>query len=226
VASPPVVQAVRCRLDYQTGEGSDLGSRFFLTYEGSAPSGANCNTLAGDIETAWAAHLAALITSAESLVEVDVLDLGSDMGASGFWTGSTAGTRSGVEVPVNCCGNVEFNIARRYRGGKPRMYLPPPSQGDLQDAGHWTSAYVTATNSAVAAFFAALEALSIGSMGTLAHVNISFYKGVYTTTPPWRGPGYRYPPKYRDTPLIDVVAGYATKSMVGSQRRRRAATTF
>jgi hypothetical protein len=225
VASPPVAQAVRVKLDYTQRDGFLAGSRFFLSYSGSAPTGANCATLAGDVETAWLADLAPLIDDDFALTEVDVLDLSSDSGASGFWTGSEYGTRDGDVLTANVANNVEFNIARRYRGGKPRMYLPPGVQGDLSDNRSWNSDFESATHSGVTAFFAALEALTIGAMGTLAHVNISFYHGVWTTSPPWRGPGFKYPPKYRDTALLDVVTGYAQKVVVGSQRRRRSSTT-
>jgi hypothetical protein len=226
MATPPVAQAVRARLDYTESDNFLGGSRFFLTYTGSAPTGANLNTLAGDIEAAWVSHLAPLVNEDFTLSEIDCLDLSSDTGASGYWSGSEAGSRSGAVIPANCCTNIEFDIARRYRGGKPRMYLPAGVQGDLEDVGHWSGSFITAVNSGIGAFFSELEGLSIGAMGTLAHANISFYHGVNTSSPPWRGPGYKYPPKYRDTVLIDPVASYATKGVVGSQRRRRTATTY
>ena len=224
--SPPAVQAVRCKLDYVQVDSSLGGSRFYLAYTGSAPSPSNCSTLAADIGTQWASHLAGFVNTGFSLGEVDVLDLASSSGSSGQDNTVHAGTDTGAVLPASICVNVEYNIARRYRGGKPRMYLPAPNQTRLQDEGHWTTAYASGLNTAMAAFFTALEALSIGSMGTLSHVNISFFHGVNTSTPPWRGPGYKYPPKYRDTPLVDAVEGYATKLLVGSQRRRRNATTY
>lgn len=223
--SPPPFQGVRVRLIYTQGDGSFAGNRFYLSYSGSAPTPANCVTLAGDVATAWAAHIAGLVGPGSGLTEVDVLDLASSSGASGQWTGAEGAGRTGTGIPYNCATNVEFNIARRYRGGKPRMFLPPPTAADLTDEGHWTLAFISASNTGVAAFFSALEALSIGSMGTLAHVNVSFFHGKATTTPPWRGPGYKYPPAYRASALVDAVEGYATKAEVGSQRRRRTATT-
>jgi len=227
--TPPVVQAVRCKLDYTQTDSELGGSRFYLSYTGSAPTPANCTTLAGDIGSAWASHIAPLICTDYSLTEVDVLDLASATGASGQDTTLHNPSGGTPVLPANVAQNVEFNIARRYRGGKPRMYFPPANQGELKDTGHWADAWLGTVNTAVAAFFAQLEALTIGSMGTLAHVNISFYHGKDTNQPPaghWRGPGYRYPPLYRTTPLVDVVEGYSLKSVVGSQRRRRLATTY
>ena len=78
---------------------------------------------------------------------------------------------------------------------------------------------------AIAAFFTAIEALSVGSMGTLAHVLLSYYSGYSTTTPPWRGPGFKYPPKYRSAAQLMTVECYSTKAVIGSQRRRRTSTT-
>jgi hypothetical protein len=222
----PASPCIRVRLIYNDGDGQLAGNRLYFSYSGSAPSPANCVTLAGDVESAWASHIAGLCASGQyDLTEIDVLDIASDSGSSGQWTGSSGSTRSGTPLPLQCATNIEFNIARRYRGGKPRMYLPPGVTGDLATGGQYGGTFVSAVNTAVAAFISEIEALSIGSMGTLQHVNLSYYSGVYTTTPPWRGPGFKYPPKYRSEALLDTVEGYACKTEVGSQRRRRTATS-
>lgn len=223
--TPPVVQAVRVHLNYKETDGALSGNRFHIAYSGSAPTPGNCATLAGDISSAWNSNLASLVNVDWSLYEVDVLDLASETGASGQDDTIHAGTSSGTVLPANSATNVEFDIARRYRGGKPRIYLPPTVAGNMLDPGHWQPSFISGVNTQVAAFFAAIAALSIGSMGTLNHVNISFYNGVYTTTPPWRGPGYKYPPKYRTTPLVDNISGYSCKAVIGSQRRRRTASS-
>jgi hypothetical protein len=210
---------------YSQLSGFEGGSRFYLSYSGSAPSPANCVTLATDIGTAFGTELKGLINVNWTLAKVDVLDLATSSGASGEATPGIACTRSGAALPANIATDIEYNIARRYRGGKPRMYLPGPVQGDQTNESEWAGSFVSAVNTDIAAFFANLEALSIGSMGTLQHVNVSFYHGVYTTTPPWRGPGYKYPPKYRDTVVVDAIEGYDTKSLIGTQKRRRQATT-
>lgn len=226
--SPPSVAAVRCKLDYLNADNFLAGSRFYLTYSGSPPTAANCNTLAGDIGTAWASHIAAYITNTWTLNEIDVLDLGSTSGASAVFAATAAGTASPPAPPSSVAVNVEFDIARRYRGGKPRMYFPQSTNANLANNSQWSGSFVTTFNSAVSAFFAQLNALSIGSMGTLQHSNISFFHGVDKNQPPtgtWRGPPHPYPPAYRTTPLVDVVENYSTKATVGSQKRRRTATT-
>jgi hypothetical protein len=227
MAAPPLpdVPVVRCRLDYQDTTSLRSGSRFFLSYTGSAPSGANCTTLAGDIEAAWVTNLQTLINDNFALVEVDVLDIATDAGLSGQWTGTEAGTRSGTPTPNQVANNVEFGIARRYRGGKPRMYLPGGVMADLNDAATWEATFVTDSENAVAAFFAEIEGLSVGSMGTLKHVNLSYYQGYRTRM---TGGGQQtFAPKYRSpNALHDDITGYFGKRELGSQRRRRTSTTY
>lgn len=225
MATPPLpeVPCVRCRLIYTQTDSFDAGSRFYLSYTGSAPSGANCVTLAGDIAAAWASDLAGQFTTNFVLTEVDVLDIATDSGLSGQWTGSHAGTNAGPILTAAAASNVEFGIARRYRGGKPRMFFPPASHNETVDPGHWSSAYTGGLETAVGTFFGAIEALSIGSMGTLAHVNLSYYSGYTNVEIPGRRA--RSIPTYRDVAKHDVVTGYFAKALIGSQRRRRAATT-
>ncbi|MBA0083754.1 MAG: hypothetical protein HRJ53_02045, partial [Acidobacteria bacterium Pan2503] len=119
--------------------------------------------------------------------------------------------------------NVEFNIARRYRGGKPRIYLPPGGGGDLVDNAHWSSSFISTTNTNVAGFFGAIEALSVGAIGTLAHVLLSYFHG-FTNETDSSGRAEAVP-NYKATATHDVVTGYSAKSLVSTQRRRRTATT-
>lgn len=215
----PDVPCVRIHCQWSEGGALQAGSRFYLSYSGSAPSGANCATLAADVGTAWSAHLAAIISNNWTLDEVDVIDIASHSGASGQATPSVVGTRSGTGLPNQVANNVEFDISRRYRGGKPRIFLPGACEADLATQATWSSAFIGDSNAACVAFFAALEALSIGSMGTLAHVNLSYYLGFHNVTN--TSGRVRSAPLYRATAIHDTVVGYATKATLGSQRRRR-----
>lgn len=219
----PASPCVRVRLIYDTTAVKAAGNRFYISYTGSAPTAENCQSLASDISGFWGTHLAPLIWNEIALVEVDILDLASDAGAAGGWTGTVDGTRSGTLIPDSVANNVEFDIARRYRGGKPRMYLPPGVAGDLAAANEWSSDFVSDTQSGVEAFFAAIAGDSVGSMGTLAHVNLSYYQGFKNFTFP--SGREKAVPQYRATALVDAITGYAAKAIVGSQRRRRTATS-
>jgi hypothetical protein len=219
----PDVPCVRVRVIWNEGANGEGGFRFYLKYSGSAPTGANCVTLATDIGDAYLANLAPLHSDYGAVNEIDVLDIATDSGLSGQWNGTVAGSRSGVGLPDQCATNLEYGIARRYRGGKPRSFLLPGNNGDLSDEGHWGTTFLGEVNSGASAFFAAIAALSIGAMGTLAHVNLSYYKGFTNVT---NSSGReRAVPTYRDTALHDDITGYSAKAVIGSQRRRRASTT-
>jgi hypothetical protein len=227
MATPPLpdIPCIRVRLDYRFAP-SEGGNRFFVSYTGGPPSGADCTTIAGDIATAWTSFIAPLCSGDITLVEIDVLDIASDTGFSGQWTGSVVGSRSGTGLLYQSAANVEYDIARRYRGGKPRIYLPAGVEGDLLDQSHWDTTFINSLNSDVAGFFGAVEAITAGSTSLSHHVNLSFYSGV---NPPTTDPGsgrVKQSNKYRATALHDNISGYAAKAMVSSQRRRRAATTF
>jgi len=220
----PASPCLRVRLDYTNTDTFLAGSRFFLSYAGAAPTGGNCATIASDIAGYWATDLAGLVNADWSLTEVDVLDIASDTGASGQWHGNNAGTLSGNNLPSQSAINVEYDISRRYRGGKPRMFLPAPTSGQLLDVGHYSSTFIGDVNTGVAAFFAAIAALSVGAVGALAHVNLSYYKGFTNIT---NSSGReRAVPTYRSSALLDTVTGYSCKGVIGSQRRRRTATTY
>lgn len=220
----PASNCVRCKLDYTQTDNVLGGSRFYLAFTGTAPTAANCSTLASHIATAWGNELASLVHQSWTLTEVDVQDISSLTGASGNWTGSSGGSESGAECPANAAQNIEFGITRRYRGGKPRMYLPPSGAANLQDASHWTSAQQSALQTNIAAFFAAITGTAVGGMGTMSHVNLSYYSGFKNIT---NSSGRtRAVPQYRDTALVDPVTNYIVRTLVGSQRRRRSAVSY
>lgn len=220
----PASPVMRVRLDYTQSDGAKGGSRFYLGYAGASPTPGNCATLASDIASAWSSELASSANEGWALTEIDVLDIASISGASGQWAGNEPGTVAGADMPAQTAINVEFGIARRYRGGKPRMFLPPNVQANTADASHWSASLVTGVNTAMAAFFSNIEALSIGAVGALTHVNVSYYSGFTNIT---NSSGRtRAVPTYRHTALVDTVESYITKAEFGSQRRRRVATTY
>jgi hypothetical protein len=220
----PASPCVRVRMDFTNTDGTLAGNRFYLSYGGSAPTGGNCATLGSDIAASWLTRMAPYTHEDWALTEVDVLDIATYTGLSGQWTGSNAGTYSGNAVPANCAMNVEFGIARRYRGGKPRIFWPPPGYNSLLDNSHWDSTILGDVNTATAALFTDIAALSIGAFTPLAHVNLSYYAGFKNIA---NSSGReRAVPQYKDTATLDSITGYFAKAIVGSQKRRRTATTY
>lgn len=219
----PDVPCVRVRLVYTEGGGLEAGNRFYLSYTGTAPTAANCSALAASIDGLWATDLAPLTSSNLALSEVDVLDIATNRGLSGQSLIAHAGSRAGTSLPFQCATNVEFNIANRYRGGKPRLYFLPGTESDIATNATWGGTFIAAVNAGFTAFFAGIAALSIGAMGTLGHVNLSYYSG-FTNIANSSG-RERAVPTYRPTAIHDPVTGYSCKAVISSQRRRRTSTT-
>ena len=226
MTTPPLPEnpTMRVRLDYQNSAGQSLGSRFYLQYAGAAPSGANCIAIATAIAAAWQTNLDGHVQEDYSLNEVDVLDISSYSGLSGQWTGDYPGTDDSALLPGNAASNIEFGIARRYRGGKPRMFLPPPGQTSLSNDSKWTDTFQTNLQSGFEAFMTAVQAIDVGAVGALTHVNLSYYRG-FTNHTSTSG-RERAVPTYRANALADVITSYSVKAVVGSQRRRRTSTTY
>jgi len=229
VATPPDPDnpTIRVRLDWTEADGFKGGNRIYLNYSDGPPTATQCQALATYIlTTLFPATLASLISNNWALTEVDVLDITTESGLSGTHTGSAAGTRGTSSLPAQCATNIEFNIVERYRGGKPRIYLPPGLTTDLANPSTYNSTYQNAMGVAWGDFIDDMEITGLVSANDLTHVDLSYYKGYATTTPPWRGPGFKYPPKYRPTAVSRVVQSYAVKTLLSSQKRRRAATTY
>lgn len=219
----PASPCLRVRLIWNEGVPGEGGVRFYLSYAGSAPTGANCISIATDIAAAVSSDLLGVTPNDITYNEVDVLDIATDSGLSGQWNGTDEGTRGAAGLPYQVATNVEYGIARRYRGGKPRGYWPFGVMGDLATDATWSSGFVTAVNTAVGNFFTAVEAISVGAVGALHHVNLSYYKS-FMNVPNSSG-RERAVPQYRPTALLDTITGYSTKVVLGSQKRRRTSTT-
>lgn len=220
VPPDPDTPCLRVRFGGSDGADGHWGNRLYFKYSSGPASAADLATFAGDVITQWTSHLAPLVVTAFSLTEVDVLDITSHTGLSNVTTTSVAGTRSGAAIANQVCFNMEFDIARRYRGGKPRIYAPFGTATDQFDGAKWQASFPGVCNTAFAAFIAALEAVALATITAVSHVNLSYYQGFTNVT---NSSGRtRAAPKYRSPNAIhDTVIGYAGKVEYGSQRRRR-----
>jgi hypothetical protein len=219
----PDVACMRVRCTGTDDIQNTWGVRFYLKYAGSAPTGSNCSTLASDISSAWASNLSSLLRSGSDLTEVDVLDIATASGFSGQATTTQAGSRTGGPLPASTAMNVEYGIQFRYRGGKPRGYYPFGTDTDLNDQSHWTTTFQALVQTGINDFFSAVTALSVGAVGALGHVDLSYYHGFTNVTNP--SGRTRAVPTYRATALHRDVISYIPKLVISSQRRRINATT-
>jgi hypothetical protein len=214
---------MRVRMSGTDNSGSSWGTRFYLAYGGSAPSGAQCIALATQISSLYGAHLAPLVVPATTMDLVDVIDIATSNGLSGQNTTSVPGLRTGTALPAQVAMNVEYGIAERYRGGKPRGFWPLGIETDLLNVSDWDSTFITAVNNGITGFFTDIEAFVVTGVGPFRHVDLSYYHG-FTVVVDSSGRSHNVP-TYRPTALVRDVTGYFAKPVLGSQKRRRTATT-
>lgn len=217
---PTVTNTIRVHAGFTQDTGAS-GSRMFFTYTGGPPTSTDLTSMAASIAGFWNTLLCPYMVDSSTLVEIGCTDLNVTSGAQGIWSGSHNGGMTGALLPASAAAVIDFKILRRYRGGKPRIYLPAPDATALANEQQWTNTFQGNLHTAFNTFISDVTGLSYTSFTVQAHANVSYYSGVYTTTPPWRGPGYKYPPKPRSSPVTpDAVIATLVRPTVGSQRRR------
>jgi hypothetical protein len=217
---PSVANGLKCDLGYSIGDDTHALTRLHFLSSGGPPSGATLGTLAVDIANDWSTDLRAIFSSAVALTSVTLTDISSTSGAQGAWTGSQAGTRAGSAVPANVCVLMHHNIARRYRGGKPRSYVPFGVTGDLASPQTWGGAFTGNILTSWAAFIAHILAHVVSGYQLMSFVNVSYYSG-FTNVPYGSPTKYRRIPTLRaGGPITDQITSSTPESRVASQRRR------
>lgn len=220
---PPVVpDVIRFRLTGTLSNDAAWGVRVYSSYTGGTPSVANMLTLCEGMGTAWEANLSAFQSTDTTLTAVDGVDLSATDGAGNTADVSYSGSLAQPDLPNQCAAVIKFDIARRYRGGKPKMFLPTAGGTTLQDESHFTDTYCNDLGAAANSFNDNVKALYADAVTLTGIVNVSFYEGFTSVQNPitlrWRNV-----PTYRAVALVDVVGGFTVDPVMGSQKRRRLA---
>lgn len=217
-ALPNVNRVIRVQLLMNVG--SDLASqnRFYVQYSGTPPTVANLNTWLTTMVTHWTTRIAPLCTPTVVLVGIEATDLTSTSSAQGFVSASVPGTRAGQGLPAATAVVISQHIARRYRGGKPRVYLPAGAGPDLLTLQTWTAAFISAVAAGWTNFMADIQGDFVPAGAGPTIVNVSFFQGFTNKTFP---SGRTRPvPTPRATPVIDAVTSFTVNGKMASQRRR------
>src|SRR5215469_2956240 len=98
MTAPPLPEspALRVRLSGTDDSNSTWGTRFYIGYGGSAPSGAQCAAIATQVSSLYGSHLASLVFTGVTMNLVDVVDIASTSGLSGQSSAAVVGTRAGA----------------------------------------------------------------------------------------------------------------------------------
>lgn len=215
---PPVPQHLRTDVGFSIGGSTPTHIRQFWAFTGSAPSSATALAIAQHLRGLYVTNVVPLMPTNWSLTNVTCTDLSTTSGAVGVATGGTFGSRPGEQNSANDAVVVHFLISRRYRGGKPRNYIPMGVAGDQTQSRNWTTAFITTATTAMNAIQTGMKGFASGGVTISTQTNVSYYKG-FTT---YNGSGGR--PKVRNTlratPVTDTITGLVVDTRIGSQRRR------
>jgi hypothetical protein len=198
-----VTGVVRFDLQFTVGEDANVRSHFDMAASGGPFTTANLNAAAAQAVTSFGNNLKTVVGPNAFFSGAFCTDLSNPAAPQGFASGSVTGTGGTGPMTAETCTLINFKIARRYRGGHPRIYLPSAGQSQLLDSQKWLAAYVTASSGSWASFITQMQ--SFGGPPTLGQqVAVSYYLGG----------------ALRGTPVVDPVTAAICNTKPGSQRRR------
>lgn len=217
-ALPNVPKVVRVDSHFQEATDPNVMVRMFLRYSGTL-SLADATQWCQNIATASAAFWLANGQPTLTLVLTELTDLTSPTAPQVQNSTSQSGTSSAHPLAAGTAMVIKYKIARRYRGGHPRAYLPGMSGLWLQTPTLWAAASAAGVLTDWNTFLASsVNNATIPTAGTLDHVNISYYQGFTNHTYP--SGRVKAIPTPRATPLVDAITGTAVNLTPASQRRR------
>jgi hypothetical protein len=217
-ALPNVAKVIRVDLFQALGGDANARDRIFFAFAGAGPAVADLNTLANTIVTAWTNNVRAIQDTASSLTLVQITDLTTASGAQTQVTAAVAGTNASPRGSASLAVVIKFRIARRYRGGHPRLYLGGIPPNNLTTAQVWSAGFTAGVQTGWAGFITAIQAAPPAALGALTHVNVSYFLGFHNVTFP--SGRQRAVPTLRVIPITDSVISYAVNPRPASQRRR------
>lgn len=215
---PVVPQVMSIRSHWHVGGDTNAVTSTHFKYLGGSPSGGILTFVAEAVAAAGGEWLKPLMSAQNTSSAVELTDLNTKTGAKVSVAGFGAGNRAGTALPANCSLLLNLNVARRYRGGKPRNYLPFGVESDLENETSWTGTFQALAQTNINAWIGKLasiahEGFSFGNM-----VGLSYYNG--STWHQGANGDWKEIPTKRSEPYSDVIVSASCNKIIGSQRRR------
>jgi hypothetical protein len=216
-ALPSVSKVVR--VDYHFSEAADpnVQIRTFWQYSGTLSLG-DATTWLASMQSALATFMASYMQPTITLAFSELTDLSSPTAPQVVNSTGATGGAGAAPLSAGVAMVMKYHITRRYRGGKPRAYLPGMSSAYLTTPTEWNPASLANVTAGWITHLTAIAAATPVAAGTGTHVNISYYQGFTNHTYP---SGRVKPiPTPRVTPLVDTINNVSGNPTPGSQRRR------
>lgn len=188
---------------------------------GGSISAAEVLAVANNIAGGWGTNIAPSVSDTIELLQVVVTALASSTAPEATVATATPGLVTTQPVSGGTSFVTQRKIARRYRGGHSRVYLPGVAAAELDDTElEWDATFA-------AAFANDWGAVEQGGATTLVSngftdatpVSVSYYE--FFTNVLYPSGRYHVKPTLRATPLVDKITAYAPNPRPCSQRRRQ-----
>jgi hypothetical protein len=217
---PSVPNVLVIQLKFMVGNANVL-SRVHVRCASGTPSRDEVSVYAANIDVQIGAHLLPLFSPQVKTVEVMVTDLSSnEYGARGIAPSQQVGTRPGLPNGAAVAALINFRVARRYRGGKPRVYVPFFVSSDLTPALMWSEGALAEGTAAWGAFMSGVLTCAPPALRVVDQVNVSYYEGFEVVTDLRTGRARNSPQLRPGGPAVDKISGFSINPKLGSQRRR------
>jgi hypothetical protein len=193
---------------------------FHYPFTGPATTNAQLAGIAPAVEAAWQAGPILSTHPSTIFTAVEITDLTTPSAGYVKHPVNHPGTAGGGPLPANACVLVNYPIQRRYRGGKPRSYVPMGTDTDLVNPQTWAAASVTNFTTRMVTYNQGIQAITWSGGGINGWVSVSYFEpGEWVPDPPPDNKT-KYVSALRPVPVQDTINGIVVNSLVGSQRKR------
>lgn len=217
---PPVNHVLRVRTQWNLGGDLDVQSAYHLSYAGTPPTISDLTTMANTLSLAAGSRFHASLTSMGKYTGTVIEDLTSSTAPVGIDNTITNGTDTALPNAGSIAVNIQFQIIRRYRGGKPRVMLPLGSADGLATPQTWTPTFAAGIATLWSEYSTDVEAAAWSGGGPLQFVNVSYFEGFTAVVNPITGRSRNVPKLRIGGPVVDTVVGFNTHESLGHVRRR------
>jgi len=217
-ALPPVSKVVRMDFHFTEASDANVQIRKFFEYAGVL-SQADAQAWASAASTSMGAHITPSLVTGCNLVNTVLTDLSSSSAPQAQDATAHNGANGTDNLPTGVALIIKAKVARRYRGGHPKVYLPGMRQTNVTSSNLWnttfTASFLTLWNSFVSDILTNVPAAAAPA----TEVNVSYFQGFTNVTNPITG-RQRSVPKLRVSPVVDTVLAHSVNPVPASQRRR------
>lgn len=193
VALPPLINTVKCILNWASSAGRVARNIFYLKTSGgfvtSDPVGLREVADAIQAFLFSGTTLPGLISSYWTLTSTTVKDNAGTTAQASSTAAPIPGTNAGQPMPPQVSVCVSWQIAESYRGGKPRWYLPgiPSTAALTAGSSQLSSSYATSLEGAATNFMTHVNSMLVAAPGSFTLGTVSYYAGhAVRTTPQFR----------------------------------------